>query len=61
MFNLYSNANSETESKGRLVCDMTSSDVPAFAGAIKTIERDSAVAGVWVNHHGKEWYVEKAA
>jgi len=61
MYNLYENADSATESKGVFVTTMTSSSVKEFRNAIRTIEREEAVTGVWVNRRGREWFVELAA
>ena len=60
MFNLYGNASSAAEQKGQLLCDMSSSSIPEFSGAIEFLNSEPAAAGVWVQKGSTEFYIERA-
>ena len=60
LFNLYLEANPETEDKGLLHGQIHSSKAPMFANAINYLNREPAAVGVWLADGSSGFYIERA-
>jgi hypothetical protein len=56
---LFENASSEAEHEGKFLCSIEpGGNFLPLENAMATIANNEGVVGVWVEFHGREWYVK---